>query len=63
MFESFKIVTLNINVITILISIIIIILASLFISAVALILTIYSKNVYNYIKRRNNSSILFNTNI
>ena len=44
MFESFKIVTLNINIITILISIIIIILASLFISAVALILTIYSKN-------------------
>ena len=44
MFESFKIVTLNINIITILISIIIIILASLFISALALILTIYSKN-------------------
>ncbi len=44
MFESFKIVTLNVNVITILISVIIIILASLFISAVALILTIYSKN-------------------
>ena len=44
MFESFKIVSLNINVITILISIIIIVLASLFISAVALILTIYSKN-------------------
>lgn len=44
MFDSFKIVTLNINVITILISIIIIILASLFISALALILTIYSKN-------------------
>ena len=44
MFESFKIVTLNINFISILISIIIIILASLFISSVALILTIYSKN-------------------
>lgn len=43
-FISYKVVTLNVNVITILTSIVIIILASLFISAVALLLTIYSKN-------------------